>query len=231
MTAAGRVAARIAYRFLSALVGACLALAGNTAGEAAGPDPVWIDTDPACGAAATNDVDDCWALLLAFRSGRIAVRGIGTVFGNLDEAPTRARVVGILGALGVATGRAALPPIHRGAGGPGDRAGREGNRAAAALARALEAEPLTVLALGPLTNIAAVLARRPDLAGRIRRIVAVAGQRPGERFFPGASRISGPRGDRADPSPRPPPHRGRRAPAPRAPEPRDDLSADDHRVD
>ena len=46
--------------------------------------PVWIDTDPACGLNATDDVDDCWALLAAFKSPEIVVRGISTVFGNVD---------------------------------------------------------------------------------------------------------------------------------------------------
>ena len=43
---------------------------------------VWIDTDPACGHAKTDDVDDCWALFLALRSNEMDIRGISTVFGN-----------------------------------------------------------------------------------------------------------------------------------------------------
>ena len=42
----------------------------------------WIDTDPACGQGATNDVDDCWALMMALRSPELALRGISTTFGN-----------------------------------------------------------------------------------------------------------------------------------------------------
>lgn len=40
----------------------------------------------------------------------------------------------------------------------------------------------TVLALGPLTNIALLLSAHPELAHRITAIVAVAGQRPGQSF-------------------------------------------------
>jgi inosine-uridine nucleoside N-ribohydrolase len=43
------------------------------------------------------------------------------------------------------------------------------------LIRALEKEPLTILAIGPLTNIAQVLEQRPDLARKIRRIVIMGG--------------------------------------------------------
>lgn len=30
-------------------------------------DPVWIDTDAACGLAPWSNVDDCWALAIALR--------------------------------------------------------------------------------------------------------------------------------------------------------------------
>ena len=43
---------------------------------------VWIDSDPACGHAKTDDVDDCWALLLGLRSNELEIRGISTLFGN-----------------------------------------------------------------------------------------------------------------------------------------------------
>lgn len=53
-----------------------------------------------------------------------------------------------------------------------------------ALVAALEAGPLTIVALGPLTNVASVLSERPDLSSRIRRLVAVMGRRPGHIFHP-----------------------------------------------
>jgi pyrimidine-specific ribonucleoside hydrolase len=54
-----------------------------------------------------------------------------------------------------------------------------------AMAAALEREPLTILALGPLTNIATLIQNRPDLLNRITRIVVVAGKQPGQLFHPG----------------------------------------------
>jgi inosine-uridine nucleoside N-ribohydrolase len=44
--------------------------------------------------------------------------------------------------------------------------------------------PMTILALGSLTNIAAALQDRPDLQQNIARIVAVMGRRPGHIFHP-----------------------------------------------
>ena len=60
-----------------------------------------------------------------------------------------------------------------------------------ALRTALEAGPLAILALGPLTNIAAKLEGRPDSHGDITRVVAVMGQRPGNLFHPTQDKGSG----------------------------------------
>jgi hypothetical protein len=45
-------------------------------------------------------------------------------------------------------------------------------------------QALTIVALGPLSNIAAVLQGRPDLASKVERLVAVMGRRPGHLFHP-----------------------------------------------
>jgi inosine-uridine nucleoside N-ribohydrolase len=52
------------------------------------------------------------------------------------------------------------------------------------LTAALEQGPLTVVALGPLTNVAAALEERPDLRPRVARLIAVMGRRPGHLFHP-----------------------------------------------
>src|SRR4029453_1707927 len=63
--------------------------------------------------------------------------------------------------------------------------------ASRALVTALRASPLTILALGPVTNVATTLAKHPELASRVTRIIAVAGRRPGQRFTTGTSNARG----------------------------------------
>ncbi len=138
------------------------------------PAPVWIDTDPSV-APGGHEIDDGIALLQAFHSPEITIRGVSIVFGNAD-LPTADRIgreiVTRFGPRGLS--------VYTGAAGPDD-IHRETD-AVWALAAALRREPLTVLALGPATNVAAVVKLHPELTGRIREIVAVAGRRPGQRF-------------------------------------------------
>ena len=154
-------------------------------GAAAQPVPqaVWIDTDPAVGAA-DRDVDDGFALLQAFHSPEIVVRGVSVVFGNAPLAqawPIGLRIVG----------RFAPPAVraYRGAA-KASELGTE-NAATRALAASLRREPLTVLVLGPATNVATVLKNHPELRPRILRVVAVAGRRPGQRFTTGTTNPNG----------------------------------------
>jgi len=140
---------------------------------------VWIDADPACGVDGRSDVDDCWALALALRglTGRIV--GISTVSGNGSEATGFAILTDLMGLAGGPP--ATRPPVFRGA-----TAGQGGaTEASAGLIAALEDGPMSILALGPLTNLAEALRARPDLAGRIVEVVAVAGKAPGDLFHPG----------------------------------------------
>lgn len=81
-----------------------------------------------------------------------------------------------------------LPPIFEGAGETVDEVSVI-PQAVKQLEKSLSKHPMTILALGPLTNIALLLKKRPDLAGRIKRIIAVAGQRPGQIFKVGDTPI------------------------------------------
>lgn len=146
------------------------------------PEPlaVWIDADPSVGLA-DRDVDDGLAMVQAVHSPELAIRGFSWVFGNapLEDA------VRIGDAL--VASLAPSTPTSAGASGPGEA----DTAAVVALEAALEREPLTILALGPATNVAALLTRRPDLASRIERVIAVAGRRPGQRFVTGATDTRG----------------------------------------
>jgi pyrimidine-specific ribonucleoside hydrolase len=145
--------------------------------------PVWIDSDPACGTDRTADVDDCWALLAAARFPELAVRGISTVFGNQDGRSAHAFAQQIVPRL-FEDSMAGHFDLFVGSVERSDSTWRP-TPASQALAVALEREPLTIIALGPLTNIATVIRQRPDLLGRITGIVAVAGKQPGQLFHPG----------------------------------------------
>jgi len=140
--------------------------------------PVWMDVDPAV-MRGGHEPDDGLALLQAFHSDELEVRGVSVVFGNspLETGDPIAREIA----------RRFGPeqlPVFRGA--SSSRELGEETDASHALAEALRREELTILALGPVTNVATVLKNHPDLAGQARRIVAVAGRRPGQKFVLGA---------------------------------------------
>ena len=137
--------------------------------------PVWIDTDPSV-ARGGHEVDDGFALIQAFHSPELEVHGVSVVFGNapLKTAwPIGKEIVEKFGPKGL--------EVYRGAAGAEDL-GRE-TEASEAIERALRSERLTILAIGPVTNVATVLKLHPELAQNVVRIVAVAGRRPGQRFI------------------------------------------------
>ena len=140
--------------------------------------PIWIDTDPS-NRPGGFEVDDGFALIQAFNSPELAIRGVTLVFGNapLDvEAPIGREIVARFGPEGL--------DVHEGAA-TLDDLGVE-TPASRALTEALRAEPLRLLVLGPATNVATVLRQTPELASRMLEVVAVAGRRPGQSFRTGA---------------------------------------------
>ncbi len=155
----------------------------------AGPDHVvWIDSDSACGHAKTDDVDDCWAILLAMRSTALEILGISTVFGNGSGEKsylTATQLVERFGKEGLA------PMIFRGADKSIDLSAPKRNEASDAMARTLSNKPLTIIALGPLTNVATLILQYPEHLANIKQVIAIAGQRPepGLGFYPGTSRL------------------------------------------
>jgi inosine-uridine nucleoside N-ribohydrolase len=140
--------------------------------------------------------DDAIALLLALASPEIELLGITTVSGNTTVEQTTANAIRVLDHLGlddipVAAG-AGRPLVRRrdersdavhgetGLDGPELPApGREPRHEHAidwiAKTLSISHEPVTLVATGPLTNIALLLAHCPELQGRLGRIVLMGG--------------------------------------------------------
>lgn len=144
---------------------------------------VWIDTDAACGSAGNVDVDDCLAVLLLARSPSVTIVGISTVFGNAPVDVTDRTARELIAMLGGDT--IVPPPVYRGSFAAMNELGAGATAPAyEALRSALKGGPLTIIALGPLTNIAVSLKGHPDLQANVTSIVAVMGHRTGHLFHP-----------------------------------------------
>jgi inosine-uridine nucleoside N-ribohydrolase len=149
--------------------------------------PILIDCDPGH--------DDAIALLLALASPEVEVLGVTTVHGNTTLVNTTVNALKILelaGRTDIEVAAGADRPLIReprtgahvhgesGLDGPDLPAPAASPVAAHAvdyLAERLRAtdRPVTLVPTGPLTNIALLLARHPDVAGRIERIVLMGG--------------------------------------------------------
>jgi inosine-uridine nucleoside N-ribohydrolase len=156
-----------------------LLIALALAAPAAGKQRVWIDTDPACGLGTTSDPDDCFALLELLASLHVEIVGISTTFGNASIAETTSVARELLSRWG-----GPRPPLHAGAANAAYWGRPSPTAASRAIASALQREPLTFVALGPLTNLWAALAQQPSLSDRIVTVIAVMGKQPGEIFHP-----------------------------------------------
>jgi inosine-uridine nucleoside N-ribohydrolase len=134
----------------------------------AGGETVWIDTDVAIGSP-IREVDDAYALVLAFHSPELRIAGISTSYGNA----TLARTSRVAREMAERFGPSGVH-VFEGAKSPADR-GR-GTEASDALAETLTRQSVTYIALGPLTNLASFVELHPELRRRIRRVIFVGGQ-------------------------------------------------------
>jgi inosine-uridine nucleoside N-ribohydrolase len=161
--------------------------------------PVIIDTDPG--------LDDALALLLALGSPELDLIGVTTVAGNTTLANATANALRVLELAGrtdipVAAG-AARGLVREVAEISGDVHGDDGlgtvplpppstspvaEHAVDFMAGRLlaAAEPVTVIAIGPLTNIALLVATRPEAAARIGSLVVMGGAAHGGNSTPTA---------------------------------------------
>lgn len=159
------------------------------------PARVWIDADAACGTGKHRDPDDCLALLSLANAAHIDIAGISTVFGNAPVAESDLVTRSLVKEIGTYAGRpvSTTLPVFKGCGAVAPKCLDGGGSldAQAGLRLALQHGTLDVVALGPLTNLAALLTREPALASRITRVIAVMGRRPGHRFHPSENRATG----------------------------------------
>lgn len=151
------------------------------------PVPVVLDCDPGH--------DDAVAILLAVASPAVDLRAVTTTFGNcsVEDATRNAlRVLTLVGAHDVPVGAGAAGPLRgeaalgnyvHGLSGldgpampePAFAARPEG--AVAVLAEAVSSadRPVTVVATGPITNVATLLTEHPGIAGSIAEVIFMGG--------------------------------------------------------
>lgn len=152
--------------------------------------PLIIDTDPG--------VDDAFAIALACASPEVDLLAVTTVFGNasLDTTTRNAlRVLALCGREDVPVARGAAGPLvypqeheaeavhgNDGLSGrahtlPGSDSSPVELDAVALMARLLHeaSAPVTIVPIGPLTNIALLLAAHPSVRAKIDRLVVMGG--------------------------------------------------------
>ncbi len=156
------------------------------------PDPVVIDTDPG--------VDDAIALLMALSCPQLDVVGLTTTAGNVPIGPATRNALAILESVGradVPVARGATRPIrgryayarhvHSAEGLthplPAPKMGIANTGAVQFLSETLRANPgaVTVIALGPLTNLARLHRDQPSVLPLAKRLLVMGGavQTPG----------------------------------------------------
>lgn len=135
---------------------------------------IWIDTDPALAYSENDhprDVDDAFAIVEAIADEHVLVAGISSVFGN-SPADVGFRVASEL----VRLTRTNLAVVEGAAEAGTPDGGFPRNPAAVAMANALREAPLSIVAIGPLTNVAALIQHFPEETKQIEQVVVVAGR-------------------------------------------------------
>ena len=160
---------------------------------------VIVSTDMAMGLVGgwrpTDDVDDGWAVAMALADPALDVQLVATVLGNSNVAPEQAATDTLLAdvlhspvrrARGAAVALDIVPTTLNGAPLPATCV----NDATVAMQEILAQGHATILAIGPLTDVACVAKNAPpNVVANIDRVVAIMGRRPHEAFFIGPKKV------------------------------------------
>lgn len=142
--------------------------------HAAAAADIWIDSDVSIGSP-IREVDDAYALVLAFHSPEIRIAGLSTTYGNAPLGHTGRVAQDLVRRFGGSAGLK-ITDVYPGARSRSDLGRR--TSASDALAAELEKRKLVYVALGPLTNLATFLQHHPHLAPRLERVIFLGGRAP-----------------------------------------------------
>lgn len=144
---------------------------------------VWFDTDIMIGMpdTAAREVDDGITLIMALKQPQLEIVGISNIT-YVDYG------YGVIQKLLNWHNKGKAIPVYKGSAFANDLGiENEGTRA---LYEALKKEKLTILALGPMTNIATLVRNHPDIIPQIERVVICAARTPGLPFNPGNGKLN-----------------------------------------
>jgi pyrimidine-specific ribonucleoside hydrolase len=144
---------------------------------------VWFDTDIMIGMPdkEAREVDDGITLIMALKQPQIKIVGISNIT-FVDYS------YGVIQKILNWHNKGADIPVYKGS--PlGNDLGIE-NDGTRALYQALKKEKLTILALGPMTNIATLIKNHPDIISQIERVVICAARTPDLLFNPGNGKLN-----------------------------------------
>lgn len=142
---------------------------------------VWVDTDITIGhhdGFKLCDVDDGYALGLLLRSQEVDIVGVSSTLGNCDDIKVTTDIARSF----ISQFGPTYLSVSQGSATYFDSA-KDIPQAVHDLAAELKQEPLTILAIGALTNIALLIRHFPEQAKNIEKVVCVAGRRSTEQHF------------------------------------------------
>jgi pyrimidine-specific ribonucleoside hydrolase len=161
--------------------------------QAPAPKNVIISTDLATGLnggwrAGYSDIDDGMAVAMAYFSGQFNILGVVVTFGNNYMEPEFQTAKTL-----VQTYMGTQIPVARGASVPFNNPPAQmlvsskpmvcsGNEGVEFMHNALKNQKATILAIGPLTDVACLLAEHPGDKNKIEQVVAIMGRAPNEAF-------------------------------------------------